>query len=56
MEQNRTADLPYIVHESDMARAERKERRLLGVIALLIVALVGEGICQRFISQKQTSK
>lgn len=57
MEQNRTPILlPYVVHEGDMARAERRERRLTGMIVLLIATIVGEWICQRFISQKQTSK
>ncbi len=33
--------VPYIVHESDMARAERTQKRLWVVILLLIVLLVG---------------
>lgn len=33
--------VPYIVHESAMARNERKEKRLIVVIILLIVLLVG---------------
>ena len=39
-DQNQTATVPYIVHESDMARAERHFKRLWGVIILLIVLLV----------------
>lgn len=52
MVQDRTLQVPYIEHESDMARNERKERRLIGVIALLIGAL----ICQRFILTRSTSE
>ena len=38
---NREPDsVPYIVHESANARVERKEKRLIGVIVLLIVLLV----------------
>ena len=33
--------VPYIVHESAMARAERSAKRLCTVIILLIVLLVG---------------
>ena len=33
--------VPYIVHESAMARAERSAKRLWTVIILLIVLLVG---------------
>lgn len=39
-DQNQTATVPYIVHESDMARAERHFKRLWGVIILLIFLLV----------------
>lgn len=56
MKQDDTVQIPYIVHESDMARIERRERKMWGVIALLIVALAGEVICRRFISQTQISK
>ena len=56
MVQDRTLQVPYIEHESDMARNERKERRLIGVIALLIVTLAGELICRKSISQRQTEK
>ena len=55
MEQNRTVEIPFIVHEADMARNERREKRLWGVIALLIVTLAGELICRKFISTKQTN-
>ena len=33
--------VPYVVHESAMARAERKEKRMWVVIVLLILSLVG---------------
>ena len=33
--------VPYVVHESDMARAERHTKSLVWVIVLLIVLLVG---------------
>ena len=56
MEQSETIEIPYIVHESDMARFERRERRMFGVIALLIVALAGEVICRRFLLPTRTSK
>lgn len=56
MKQDETVQIPYIVHESDMSRIERRERRMWGVIALLIVALAGEPICQRFISHRQTKR
>ena len=35
------ASVPYVVHESDMARAERHTKALVWVIVLLIVLLVG---------------
>lgn len=37
-------NVPYVVHESDMARAERQSKRLVAVIILLIVLLVGSNI------------
>lgn len=36
--------IPYIVHESAMARAERQFKRLWIVILLLIVLLVGSNV------------
>lgn len=36
-----TKNVPYIVHESAMARAERSAKRMWAVIVLLIVLLVG---------------
>ena len=36
--------VPYVVHESAMARAERQAKRLVAVIILLIVLLVGSNI------------
>lgn len=38
-------NVPYVVHESAMARAERQAKRLVAVIILLIVLLVGSNIC-----------
>lgn len=38
-------NVPYVVHESAMARAERQSKRLVAVIILLIVLLVGSNIC-----------
>lgn len=35
------ASVPYVVHESAMARAERQAKSLVWVIVLLIVLLVG---------------
>ena len=35
------ASVPYVVHESAMARAERQTKALVWVIVLLIVLLVG---------------
>lgn len=36
--------VPYVVHESAMARAERQSKTLVWVIVLLIVLLVGSNI------------
>ena len=36
--------MPYVVHESAMARAERQNKRLVWVIVLLIVLFVGSNI------------
>lgn len=44
MEQNETVMIPYIVHESDMAREERKQLRLWVVIVLQAI-LIGVIIC-----------
>lgn len=38
------ASVPYVVHESDMARAERHTKTLIWVIVLLIVLLVGSNV------------
>ena len=35
------ADVPYIVHEANMARSERTVKRLWATIILLILLLVG---------------
>lgn len=39
--QNKQASVPYVVHESAMARAERAAKRLWIVVLVLIVMLVG---------------
>ena len=41
---NENTTVPYIVHESAMARAERTQKRLWVTILLLIVLLVGSNI------------
>lgn len=37
-------NVPYVVHESAMARAERQNKSLVWIIVLLIVLLVGSNI------------
>ena len=39
------ASVPYVVHESDMARAELHTKALVWVIVLLVVLLVGTNAC-----------
>lgn len=39
--ENKVADVPYIVHEADMARQERTIKRLWIVILVLIALLAG---------------
>ena len=41
---NQPISVPYVVHESSMARAERQAKRLISIIILLIVLLVGSNI------------
>lgn len=38
------ASVPYVVHESAMARAERQTKSLVWVIVFLIVLLVGSNV------------
>lgn len=38
------ATVPYIVHESAEARHERREKRLVFLIALLVLLLVGSNV------------
>ncbi len=47
--------IPYVVHESDMAREERKQKRLW-IVVLSQVILIGVVICQKFISVLRTNK
>ena len=37
-------NVPYVVHESAMARAERQSKRLVAIVILLIILLVGSNI------------
>ena len=41
---NQPVTVPYVVHESSMARAERLSRRLVTIIILLIILLVGSNV------------
>lgn len=41
---NQPISVPYVAHESSMARAERQAKRLVAIIVLLIVLLVGSNI------------
>lgn len=41
--EQRIEPVPYLAHESDMARAERKNRRLWITINLLIAAIAAYG-------------
>lgn len=41
---NQPISVPYVVHESSMARAERQAKRLIAIIILLIVLLVGSNV------------
>lgn len=43
-ERKQVADVPYIVHESDMARLERTIKRLWILLLVVIVLLVGSNI------------
>lgn len=40
----RYQDVPYIVHESDMARQERTIKRLWILLVIMLLALVGSNI------------
>lgn len=39
-----TISVPYVVHESAMARAERQAKRLWALIILIVLLLVGTNI------------
>ena len=39
-----SVNVPYVVHESAMARAERQSKRLVAIIILLIILLVSSNI------------
>lgn len=40
-EEHKSAQVPYFVHEGEMCRAERMQKRLWVVIIILIIALIG---------------
>lgn len=40
----RKTDVPYIVHEADMARQERTIKRLWILLIILVLALVGSNL------------
>ena len=40
-EEHKSAQVPYFVHEGEMCRAERTQKRLWVVIIILIIALIG---------------
>ena len=42
--ENQNVNVPYVVHESAMARSERHNKRLWIVILVLIVALIGTNL------------
>lgn len=42
--ENQSITVPYVAHESDMARSERHNKRLWVVILVLIIALLGTNI------------
>ena len=42
--EGRPADVPFIVHEADMARMERTNKRNTIIIVLLIIALLASWI------------
>lgn len=42
--EHKIEQVPYLVHESDMARAERKNHRLWITINLLIAAIAAFGV------------
>ena len=39
--EERIAEIPFFVHEADMARLERTNKRLFIVVLVLILALIG---------------
>lgn len=40
-EEHKSAQVPYFVHEGEMCRAERTQKRLWVVLIILIIALIG---------------
>ena len=52
MKQDEMLMIPYVVHESDMAREERKQKRLW----MIVILQIGVIICQRLISVLKISR
>ena len=52
MKQDEMIMIPWVLHEGDMAREERKQVRLV----VLIAGILGAILCLEFISAKKTSK
>lgn len=45
MDDNKVLSIPYVVHEGDMARLERTNKRLWILCLVILVALVGSNCC-----------
>jgi len=55
MEQDEMIKIPYVVHEGDMAREERKQKRLW-ILLLAETVIIGVFICQKFITALRTNR
>lgn len=42
--EERIAEIPFFVHEADMARLERTNKRLFIIVVILILALIGTNV------------
>lgn len=42
--EERVAEIPFFVHEADMARLERTNKRLFIVVLVLILSLIGTNL------------
>lgn len=47
--------VPFVAHESAMARRERTQKRLIAVIALLIMLLAGTNVYWAFLNQNSSA-